>query len=1096
MKRTKHKSIVSVVATLAMLLSVFSGDGAFLPQVENPLVITASANDDNNSDAMDDEDDSRRVRFQDGSGNNLASGFFTAGFSVTLVHPDNWEIYYTVAHANGNTNGSLTTNSGHTFRHPVMRRHDGGVSPAEVRQDARGRWELTGSLDSRATRYGGPIQVPADAEAFTISTVARSPSGELSDVRTRSWVRQRGGSGNDPAFHGNMMIFSLYADANHIYDDSLGIFGAGEDRNEWVRAYSAISSRSEAQILADMDSHLTQGDYPPTLPANFTKRGRGAAERPVHVEMWDSQGTRHISQRAGMRIKGGWSRGTFVYEQKTFELYARSGYGDRGNFLFPLFDQQNNIIIGAAQGNLMHRYERFRLRNGGTDREQMYMRDELGADLARLSGFPAPQNHRPAVVFLNGAYYGLVWMKSPRTNDHWQRLYGGREGGFEMIGSNEMGRASCGRSHCGRAVPGQQKTEANRPIPALCGDTVSGNYIQCGRNDCDWYHSSFNNACQELGYCRGTWRTPEGRMAPVSSAGSGSWDEVVRLAGSLSSSDTSSQSTFEPWGSSPPRVSLTTPNGLENAANWARFQQIVDVDNLFHYYALQIWGGNVDWPSNNMEMWRYYPNEAELELIRQGRMHPHLDGKWRFVAQDLEYGMGLWQNGEPLPSATNEADDTIWALLQRRGAQTSSQLGGRSHFNATNSASFMMPALLGRPDASSAFQGRPEMRGKLANALNDIMQNSHNWSRSQRIHGQLEWFIRDEHRRMLGGPSSRSNAATLRISELPRNGMPSGQAPDFPSYGGEENSLYPGSANDGGRLHLVRFLENRQRNMEGFIRSTLAPSGTQARVSVTIAGTEGSHGGWATLNTLPLGVHINQVAPGTWNDSGHNDPRVGLTKEGNYYVGGGNWVPIVAYPWPGYIATVTGAERDPNSINPNAYRVTAGGSVTITFSIDPNANLQITAAQPRQGNWWEISNLSDRPLSTKGLYITDSNNDTKHRLPSVIIQPQQRLFVPAGSNDREAGLKGVQPDFGISFGERLRLFDATTGENVQLVEITYVEPQGSPIAPDHARGYTGRGDVMWRQPDGNWRIETMTDVTSWRGSRPDRQGAIRRDWIG
>jgi hypothetical protein len=842
----------------------------------------------------EDDDDDERPLFRAeprADAANRPAGFYRDEFRVYLVHEQNWEIWITFSSATGNRNGNTVqaddnvnnVNSGVAFNHERLRRHDGGMHP--VRVNAR-TGEIDGINTPFAVRYDGNplfangVRVAAGRDAFTLSAVARCPqTGRLSDVRTRTWIndanlRDTGSRGGDtPRFHEEMLVFSIHSSAHGIYDYQAGIWDLGADRTQWVQEYVRLNpGTTVAQVILEMDHWLTQGAYPPTLPSNFTRRGRIAAERFAHLEIFDPtitepapapnpgniRQTRVVSQRVGIRVKGGWSRGTFVNEQKTFEIYCRENLGDRSNILYPLFGEQHD-----KNGNLLHRFERFRVRSGATDREQTYVRDELAQDLARLSGHQAiPQMHRPGVVFLNGAYYGLVWIKSPRTEDMWQRKFGGsqwagaRERGFEMIGSNERGLATCGRDFCGRAIPGAPAHgempivpthPTPRPAPALCREGGTGS--KCGRPDCSNFHSSYNSGCA----------SGAGTGGNSGCKGVRDWNRVL--------------------------IAMTGGSAAEHRANptpnMAALEQLVDMENLFVFYAHNIWGANVDWPANNVEMWRYYFTcgegggnanrfclnadgtdntactraDCERTAFRNGELHPELDGKWRFLAHDYEYGLGLFQSGEPVAAATHETNNTIHALIQRTGADRHVP-GNRAnvpdeegvvhpnqtryHFNAIMGSSFIMPALM-----------REEVnRRRLANTLSDLVENSHSWERSQAVLGYLYWTIEEEHARMMGGrrrgldhvpantlrpgltipdweqqrpnPGSATNVDTwkwntarnrtngdmIRIAELPRSGT-GGVYPNLPFHG----SIHPGLPERGGMLHLRSFLQHRAANI-------------------------------------------------------------------------------------------------------------------------------------------------------------------------------------------------------------------------------------------------------------------------------------------
>ncbi|HBH95571.1 MAG TPA: spore coat protein CotH [Ruminococcaceae bacterium] len=101
-------------------------------------------------------------------------------------------------------------------------------------------------------------------------------------------------------------------------------------------------------------------------------------------------------------------------------------------------------------------------------------------------------------------------------------------------------------------------------------------------------------------------------------------------------------------------------SGLTNDSSFEEFCSLVDIDNFMLYYAIQVYINNEDWPGNNFKVWRYYPSENE-EINS-----PYLDGKWRFLLFDAEYGMGLYGNGYREP--------TISYLLNGRHMQGESAL--------------------------------------------------------------------------------------------------------------------------------------------------------------------------------------------------------------------------------------------------------------------------------------------------------------------------------------------------------------------------------------------------------------------------------------
>jgi hypothetical protein len=217
---------------------------------------------------------------------------------------------------------------------------------------------------------------------------------------------------------------------------------------------------------------------------------------------------------------------------------------------------------------------------------------------------------------------------------------------------------------------------------------------------------------------------------------------------------------------------------------------------------------NVDWPGNNVEMWKYYAEPQETDL------HPFLtDGKWRFVGQDLEFGYGLWSEGMT-PSGTRHSENTLRHLMQRTADPNRPGFG---HFNATTQT-FMMTALMQRPD----------MRAKMANAFIDIMEGAFEPTNAVAVFNRLQNQIDREHRRML-------DWNTRRISEVDRDGNP-GHWPDWDTI---ENS----------NRQIRTFLQRRPEAKLGHIESELGFRQSERSAVTFVNGT----GGTAVMNTRPVG---------------------------------------------------------------------------------------------------------------------------------------------------------------------------------------------------------------------------------------------------
>ncbi|MCC6234227.1 MAG: CotH kinase family protein [Verrucomicrobiales bacterium] len=155
-------------------------------------------------------------------------------------------------------------------------------------------------------------------------------------------------------------------------------------------------------------------------------------EAEVFLEMFEPEGTPALRQRAGLKVYGGWgSRG---YPQKSLALLARRQYG-AGSF-------QHEIFPGTG----LESFESLVLRNSGNDNQSTHqipprppitefgptkaygsyfvngtftlMRDGLMQHLLAGHTRLDRQAYRPAVVYVNGEYWGLYNLREKLSEHH------------------------------------------------------------------------------------------------------------------------------------------------------------------------------------------------------------------------------------------------------------------------------------------------------------------------------------------------------------------------------------------------------------------------------------------------------------------------------------------------------------------------------------------------------------------------------------------------------------------------------------------------------------------------------------------------------
>lgn len=150
-----------------------------------------------------------------------------------------------------------------------------------------------------------------------------------------------------------------------------------------------------AGIYAFGPNTPTQDPYP---EANFWQDW----ERPVHIELYDTEGIRQIDQGAGMKIFGGWSRAS---PQKSVSLFARKEYG-KGSFKYQIFNTKS-----------IDKFESVVLRNSGNDNMGLQFHDCFMTGLARDMDIDV-QAYQPAAIYLNGEYWGLLNIREKVSDNY------------------------------------------------------------------------------------------------------------------------------------------------------------------------------------------------------------------------------------------------------------------------------------------------------------------------------------------------------------------------------------------------------------------------------------------------------------------------------------------------------------------------------------------------------------------------------------------------------------------------------------------------------------------------------------------------------
>ena len=219
-------------------------------------------------------------------------------------------------------------------------------------------YTLDGSVPSSASsRYREPFVVDKVAVIRAIAYL----NGKRSDVLTHTYVCDR---------EYDLPVVSIATNPGNLWDFDHGIYVKG--------------------CCADTTE--------PYIGANFWKDW----EYEANVEMYDADGKLCFNQTAGINIFGGFSR---MLPQKSIAVFARKKYGDN-RFHYPIFKERKH-----------DEYKNFILRNSGGDFKRTHLRDAFMTQLAKPTGV-AIQAYQPAVLYLNGEYWGIQNLRE-KINEHY-----------------------------------------------------------------------------------------------------------------------------------------------------------------------------------------------------------------------------------------------------------------------------------------------------------------------------------------------------------------------------------------------------------------------------------------------------------------------------------------------------------------------------------------------------------------------------------------------------------------------------------------------------------------------------------------------------
>lgn len=224
--------------------------------------------------------------------------------------------------------------------------------------------------------YSGELSISKNS----VIRAAAFRDGYLSgDVATATYLFR-----SDGVNHA-LPVVTLVTDPDNLWNSKTGIYATGDKFDPDAASYA-----DTLQSATYYQAKFATEEQVDTI-----------WEKPAAFSLFDDNGKQVFTQNVGIRIAGSFGRGR---AQKGFNVIARKEYG-KGSMEYPFFENRPYTEYKAVV-----------LRAGAQDQNRSKIRDELASGLLEGTDINILyQAYRPTVLYLNGEYWGVYFMKEKRN---------------------------------------------------------------------------------------------------------------------------------------------------------------------------------------------------------------------------------------------------------------------------------------------------------------------------------------------------------------------------------------------------------------------------------------------------------------------------------------------------------------------------------------------------------------------------------------------------------------------------------------------------------------------------------------------------------